>query len=428
MANSLLHSGILGNLGYNNLSRGVDLTTPIKLGMLMQQEERLNKEAEQRQQYQQMLLEERMGSQQIRQQSLLAAQQKAQQTRNEQLGKEVYIAAQALINEPDMPQDKYDQIREELISKGVDPNKLPPKPDLQSAVSYSNTFEKLYGIAPKDVKPVTRTVKRGTEDITEEYDAKTGTWTVIGRGPRWNPKDEGPAVNVKLADGTIITAGTKGAKGGQGTQQTGLTVKGQGEIEKGLLDATEGLSDTLRIQKSFDPSFATIGGQWEGYRNKVKDKLGYKLTPDEQTQFGGFTGYRAEAGRVFANTLKKLSGTAVTEPEMKRQEVYLINPGNGIFDGDSPSQVQTKIDKFTSFQRNAIARLNYIRKNGFSIRNAGGDTDFAKISLDRMPGIIKGYGQNLAAQLMKQNNWSANDPRLIQAVQAGVAEHFGLVQ
>jgi hypothetical protein len=281
--------------------------------------------------------------------------------------------------------------------------------------------------AEKDLRPITREVKRGGEIVTEEFDRATKTWNEVSRAARWNPKEPtGPAVDVTLPDGTRITAGT-GSKGGA-TSQSGLTPKTQGEVEKGLLDVTEGLADTHRIQKAYDPSFATIGGQWAGYTNRIKDKLGYQLNPEEQKQFEGFSGYRAEAGRVFANTLKKLSGTAVTEPEMKRQEVYLINPGTGVFDGDSPAQVKTKIDKFLSFQRNSIARLNYIRKNGLSIRNAAGDKDFANISLDRVPGIIKGYGQKLSDQLQKQNNWAPNDPRLIQEVQAGVAEYFGLVQ
>ena len=277
-------------------------------------------------------------------------------------------------------------------------------------------------------------VREGDQDVSYEYNPLTQERRRLGAGPAWNPKEK-PGMEIQtMPDGTFkITQGVTGAGGTSpgggkgGGLFTGVTPGTQKDIEKALLDVTEGLADTQRIASSFNPDFATIGGQWEGFKNRVSDKMGYGLNPDAQKQLEGFTGYRAEAGRVFANTLKKLSGTAVTEPEMKRQEVYLINPGTGIFDGDSPTQVQTKISKFRDFQRNAIGRLNYIRKNGLSVRNAAGDVDFSGISLDRMPGIIKGYGQKVAQQLISQG-YKPNSPELIQATQSAVAEHFGLVQ
>lgn len=275
-----------------------------------------------------------------------------------------------------------------------------------------------------------KTVQEGNDRVSYQWNPITGEQTEIARGPAWNPKEKPgmtietmPDGTVRMSQGNTSSNTSRGGAGGVTGMQS-VTVK---DVEKGLLDVTEGLSDTHRINNSFDPSFATIGGQWDAFKSRVSDKLGYQLSPDAQKQFEGFTGYRAEAGRVFANTLKKLSGTAVTEPEMKRQEVYLINPGTGVFDGDSPSQVKTKIEKMMGFQRQAIARLNYIRKNGLSIRNAGGDIDFGGISLDRMPGIMKGYGQQVTKQLIDKG-MKENSPELIQAVQAKVAEHFGLVQ
>ena len=279
---------------------------------------------------------------------------------------------------------------------------------------------------PESQKPANRTIVRGDETVNQEYDHTSGSWRDVSSGPRWNPKEKAGMQVEHLPDGTVrVSTGGSGNQRGMAT--TGVQPQTQKDVEKGLIDVTEGLSDTHRINNSFDPSFATIGGQWDAFKSRVSDKLGYQLNPDAQKQLEGFTGYRAEAGRVFANTLKKLSGTAVTEPEMKRQEVYLINPGTGVFDGDSPSQVKTKIDKMMSFQRQAIARLNYIRKNGLSIRNAAGDVTFGNISLDRMPGLMKGYGQEVTKQLINQG-MAPDSPELIQAVQAKVAEHFGLVQ
>lgn len=43
---------------------------------------------------------------------------------------------------------------------------------------------------PKMEPAKTRTVQRGAEDVTEEFDASTGAWKEIGKGPKWNLKEK----------------------------------------------------------------------------------------------------------------------------------------------------------------------------------------------------------------------------------------------
>jgi hypothetical protein len=293
---------------------------------------------------------------------------------------------------------------------------------LGGGVGYNTATGGLVG-APKPYQ-----VQQGEENITIR-ETPNGP-EILGSGPKWNPKQNQGVQFEQKPDGTwalsVGGSGSSGGKGGGAAGQLGMAPQTLQLIEKGLVDATEGLSDTNRIQKSFNPEFATIGGQWEGWKNRTKDKLGMSLSDTDKAQFEGFTGYRAEAGRVFANTLKKLSGTAVTEPEMKRQEVYLINPGTGIFDGDSPKQVQAKIAKMKDFQRMAVARLNYMRKNGLSIRNVQGQPDFGDVSLDRMPGIIKARGQQVEKKLI-EGGLKPNSDELKQGVRQVISEEFGLV-
>ena len=53
---------------------------------------------------------------------------------------------------------------------------------------------------PKEVKaPKTRTIKKGTETITEEFVG--GTWKEIGRGPSFKPTEEKPLTEAQIAAG-----------------------------------------------------------------------------------------------------------------------------------------------------------------------------------------------------------------------------------
>lgn len=52
--------------------------------------------------------------------------------------------------------------------------------------------------------PKSRTVKRGTQDVTEEWDQSTSTWRQVGSGPAWNP-DTGDKKNDGQANSAMLT-------------------------------------------------------------------------------------------------------------------------------------------------------------------------------------------------------------------------------
>ncbi len=227
----------------------------------------------------------------------------------------------------------------------------------------------------------------------------------IARAPRWAP-DKGISLEVGPEGGVKFSTG--GKVPGMGTAPSN-------KVQQDLLAATAGLMRMNQIYDRFDPAFATYGGQFEGLKSRIKEKAGYQLQPQEQEFLGKFSAYRAEAGQMLADTLKELSGAAVTPQEAERQKVWMINPGEGLFDGDSPTQVRAKIDRFRQFQKRAIARLNYINKHGLSLKN---------VPLESMEGIINRRAQALEKQMQKRGM----DPETIpNAVRQQLAEEFGLV-
>lgn len=223
--------------------------------------------------------------------------------------------------------------------------------------------------SPPQMKPFqTREIKVGDKILTQEYNPQTQRFENIASGPRFN---EDAFVVGQTPDGKPYMIKTKGGTLGQTLSGIPQFEKDTSKkIEQGIMDNSETLKDLYTIEKKFNPDYAkyegTIKGGWLG----LKDKMGMELSDQEKEYLGGFTQYRAEAGQALANKLRAMSGTAVTEPEMKRQYTYMINPGTGIFDGDSPTQVKAKITRMREFTEKALARLAYFRMNGLSIKGS----------------------------------------------------------
>ena len=119
------------------------------------------------------------------------------------------------------------------------------------------------------------------------------------------------------------------------------------------------------ITNRYKPSYQQIGTRagmsWDAMRDKINPE---SLSSLEQQELSDYTAYRAESGQLFSNVLKELSGVAVNPTEFKRAEAYLPNPGTGIFDGDSPTQLFSKVERLRDFTDKALAKYSYIKSNG----------------------------------------------------------------
>jgi hypothetical protein len=260
---------------------------------------------------------------------------------------------------------------------------------------------------------------------------------VIARGPE--KKDE-QLVKVLNPDGTVkyvpraeavgkaapdeamVVMGPDGkpmfARGGSQSVKglvSGLTNSSQNKVEEQLIDMTAQMAQVNRIAGQFRPEYQQIGTRAGLTWDRIRDKAGMNLGSDERKQVADFAKYRAEAGQFFADRLKAMSGAAVTEQEMKRQETYLPTPGTGIFDGDSPTEFASKTKRMQEFMTNATARLHYVSKKGMSIKD---------VSLDEMPKVIRSRGNELASEFGKRG---LEGDALKSAVRQQLAREFGLV-
>lgn len=205
-------------------------------------------------------------------------------------------------------------------------------------------------------------------------------------------------------DGSIIFEEGIGI-GGAGPAKLSKAV--ETKVQEGTIEMNSLLADVVSIRKSFDPSVFQIQDKAGAAWATLKDKLG-AATPQDKAAIEKFVNAKADAARLFAERMRAMSGVAVTPQEAKRQEAYLPTPGNGVFDGDSPKEFDSKLTKMEQFVKRAVARYNYIRNNGL--------TKIDAVPLEKMDTVISQRGKELESQGLEK-----------QAVLKTLAEEFGLM-
>ena len=181
--------------------------------------------------------------------------------------------------------------------------------------------------------------------------------------------------------------------GGSGA---GMTKGVRTQVQKDLLSSNKSLMQIESILSDLDASLQTVSSKWGAMVSGWKDKLNVS-TGDDKRRIQSMSIHRAKAFEYLNSELNRLSGAAVTEHEMKRLKQSLPNPGTGVFDGDSPTEFVAKARRSVQALKMTTARLNYIRKHGFTsiqdVQKRGGH-----IPLMQIPEIMHKTEDELTAQ------------------------------
>lgn len=138
----------------------------------------------------------------------------------------------------------------------------------------------------------------------------------------------------------------------------GLGKKGQGDIEKKLIDAGD-LSVRLdSIDAAYDKQFLTYGGKAESLYNRVKEKMGVELDKNEKDLIDRDTNMRQTVMDNMNTYIHDMSGAAVTVQEAKRLSKSLPTME------DSPTEFRRKLKNVKEQTAAKIARYKYWRVNG----------------------------------------------------------------
>jgi hypothetical protein len=197
------------------------------------------------------------------------------------------------------------------------------------------------------------------------------------------------------------------------TVNTGdLSKPTKSKLEEETLAAGNAITRLNSIQASYRPEYQTFKFKGAQEWSTLKDKFG-NLNPEEKTQLSNYSKYKQNTTQNLNLTIKELTGTAMGVQEAERITSTLPNAGTGIFDGDSPTQFQSKLDNGVAQIKYAIARKNYSINKGLKWENT---------SLDKMPNIINDRG----AQIAKQYNLDPKKPADLTTINRQLAAEFGI--
>ncbi len=268
----------------------------------------------------------------------------------------------------------------------------PPLQSLQEFPAVVAKFGDAEAIIADFLKPPEQSFDNFKVVGNQLYDLSTeGSPTVVGSS------QQTPGFSVTTTDGTVVSYG-----GGQ--QGPGFGTKATNEIEGRILDSGAMLGRLNDTKALFKPEYlelaTRIGAKW----GQLMDKMG-SATPEQQELVANFAQFKTEAFNNLNTSLKELSGAAVTPQEAERLLEQLPSVGTGVFDGDSPTEFQAKLEQSILQQQRAVARYNLWLATG----RQGKPWEMG--SLDDVDKMINARGAQIE-ELLKANGIS--DPEVLQ--------------
>ena len=253
----------------------------------------------------------------------------------------------------------WQRARQQAQAWGLDVNDVPEQYDPQYArfaTARLMEMDKLLGTDMKAPKVETFYDNKG-QAYKAQWNQETNSWQPVG-----GSKAEGGTSLKVNPDGTIeFTQG--GARINPGAE---LSKPTQNKVEEKALTSSEGLARLNSIQKSFRPEFMEIGTRFNQAWNAKLEKLGQPLSPEDQKSLTEYTTFSRNALSNLNDYIKEITGAALSEMEAKRIMAAAPNPGQGIFDGDSPTQFKAKMDAAINELTLANARSIYAAKVGIN--------------------------------------------------------------
>lgn len=212
--------------------------------------------------------------------------------------------------------------------------------------------------APDMNAPVMREFKEGDKVVLKQWDGLSGEWKTLSEGPRWNP-NSGMQLNVS-PEGEVNFA--------QG-RPIALTDSNRNKVQEKQFNTMEHLARLRAIKGAYRPEFQQFNTRAGAAWTSLKEKAGVNPTPEERQQLNDISVYKRHAVNNLNTAIKEASGATVTAQEEKRLNAGMPNPGLGIFDGDSPTEFQAKMDATVSDLERAAMRYNYAQIHGLDIKS-----------------------------------------------------------
>jgi hypothetical protein len=199
-------------------------------------------------------------------------------------------------------------------------------------------------------------------------------------------------------------------------ESAGLTSSNQTRVQGDIINAQDGIARLDSIARGFKPEYQQLGTRLGAAVTAGKEKLGIDVNPADQKVLQDFTQYKREAIDNLNLRIKELTGAAMGVQEADRIIASLPNPGQGLTDGDSPTQFKSKLDGTIRSLKEVEARRIYTTQKGIQP---------SSIPLGSMGSVIDKRGDEIAEQVRKSNP-GADERQIEQVVEQQLKREFGI--
>ena len=174
----------------------------------------------------------------------------------------------------------------------------------------------------------------------------------------------------------------------------GMTKKITQDLQQDIVQLTGTEQRLLNIQASMRPEFLEIPTRLEAVIAKGKDKFG-QASKEEKRLIAEYEAFRRNAFEALNEYIREVTGAQMSIQEAIRISRAFPKPGEGVFDGDSPTEFASKLEGAIKAIRLSRARAAYFIKEGIQPErfiNPNGTQDV--IYKDRQGRVINVFAEN----------------------------------
>lgn len=224
--------------------------------------------------------------------------------------------------------------------------------------------------------------------------------TPMGRITRERARQLGGAM---LMDPQYAPLGKALLDQAQAQNAPGLSQPTINTIQEKQFNTVEQYSRLKSIEQSWRPEYQQIENRLGFAWNNLMDKFGAtrkSLTAAQRQELAAFHSNKSEALNNLNQYIKEITGAAMTTAEAVRIKNSMPNPGEGVFDGDSPTEFYAKLQSNIRISKMALARYNYLTRRGFK-----GDVEAmaSEMPLEQMGSVIQGRTNELLKESLNAN-------------------------
>lgn len=151
--------------------------------------------------------------------------------------------------------------------------------------------------------------------------------------------DEGRTFSLTRGNGP-------GASGGMASNEEALGRGTRTRVNDLLINTSAALDRAIQTRDSFNNQFLNVPERFGFFVDAWRERMNPDaLDPERRRELADYTAFRQDAVSDLIETLRELSGAAVTQQEFERLQQAMPNPGTGLLDGDSPTEFQSKMNE-----------------------------------------------------------------------------------